>query len=696
MTDFPPLQPPPPAAAAPCDAPQGDGLLPWTGEGPLDRLRTALWVYDIDQCRILWANPPALRLWRAESMAELASRALAGDMSPAVARRLRQYQEDFIRLDASFTELWTLYPRGEPRSLQVSFRGLRLTDGRMAMLCETVDDFAAGAETLRSIEALVHTSVMIALYAADGQILYRNPAARAALPACGTSFGNRFVDAEQHAAFCALVEREGEGRAVVRMRTARGPRWHEVTLRRCHDPATGQPAWLVSEVDVSELKEAERKADFLASHDVLTGLPNRASLHPAFARLREGGGVALMFIDLDGFKHVNDAFGHPVGDRLLVEVARRLRTLLRAEDEVLRLGGDEFLLLLRRHGQPGEVESVAERLREALSLPIETAGQRLQVTPSIGISLCPEHGTDVDELAKRADLALYEAKAAGRDGWCYFAPAMDHRARERHALEAELREALQRGEFELYYQPRLCVRSGRLRGAEALLRWNHPRLGRIAPDRFIGLCEETGLIIPLGRWVLGAAARQQRAWAARGLDLSVSVNISPRQFRDPDFLSGIARLVRDTGCDPRRLELEITESTLMGDDLATLELLTALRAQGFRLSIDDFGTGYSNLAYLQRYPVDSLKIDRSFLAGLETERPIAALVIAMGRLLKVTLVAEGVETQAQLDWLRAQGCEEYQGFLCSPPLPAAAMTALLQAESRALGAMPGLLRRQAS
>jgi EAL domain-containing protein (putative c-di-GMP-specific phosphodiesterase class I) len=303
----------------------------------------------------------------------------------------------------------------------------------------------------------------------------------------------------------------------------------------------------------------------------------------------------------------------------------------------------------------------------------------LRVTPSIGVCLSPEHGDDLDTLMRHADLAMYRAKALGRHQLTWFQAELHTQVRTRLALESELRQALAREEFELFYQPRICVATGRIVGAEALVRWHHPERGLVAPAAFIPACEDMGLIGALGARVLREAARQQVAWRAQGLLLNVSVNLSPRQFVDSNLAASVAAVVKETGCDPTTMELEITESVVLGQDGATLETLHALRALGFRISIDDFGTGYSNLAYLRRYPVDVLKIDRAFVSEIHESQPITGLILGMSRALGLRVVAEGVETDAQLAWLRAQGCDEFQGQLVSMPLPAPAFEALVRA-----------------
>lgn len=649
----------------------------------LGRLACPLWVFDIDESRVHWANAAALDVWQAGSLADLQARPMGADMSASVALRLRQFQQDFERRDCRFAESWTLYPGGQPRTLEVQFSGMRLPDGRMAMLCEVLGEQRVDSRTLRSAEALLHTSVMITLYDLAGRALYRNGAARDAVADPDRCLTHHFADPGDLDSLLAEVARSGEARRQSRVHTADGERWHDVAARSAHDAVTGVDALLLSEVDISELKRTEAHARYLAFHDTLTGLPNRHFVNQHFPqRLHtaqaQGHEAALLFIDLDHFKDVNDALGHAVGDELLVKVADRLRMELQPGDVAARLGGDEFLVLLTASAVKPRAQALGERLLTALSGAIEVDRAEVRVTPTIGGCLSPRDGTDLDTLMRHADLAMYRAKALGRHRLGWFSPEMNIEVRARLALESELRSALVRREFELYYQPRLSVATGQVVGAEALVRWHHPERGLVAPAVFIPACEDIGLIGALGAQVLEEAARQQLAWRAGGLDLHVSVNLSPRQFADPHLLETVAQIVRTTGCDPKALELEITESVLLGHDNSTLNVLRALRDMGFRISIDDFGTGYSNLAYLRRYPVSVLKIDRAFIDEIHEARPITGLILGLSRALGLRVVAEGVETDAQLAWLRNHGCDEYQGNLASVPLPAAAFEALVR------------------
>jgi len=640
----------------------------------IDRLMTPVWIFDIDRSRVVWANKAGLEVWRAETLAELTARDLGKDMSISVAKRLRQYQEDFEKQGAAFSELWTLYPKGEPKTLRVIYSGILLQDGRMAMFCEGLAHHCETPETLRSAEALLHATVMISLYDMAGRPLYRNPAARADVGSDDALLASRFVDQEDDHKIRTSLKQRGEARLVARVRAAAGVRWHEITARECRDAVTGSPAILISEVDVSDLKHTEEKAHFLSLHDVLTGLKNRASVQQEFQTLLDGAGVkgesvGLLFIDIDRFKNINDSLGHAIGDELLIEVARRLEKSVREADVIARGGGDEFVVLLREPSDRESLNAIADRIRDELSKPVQIGPRELQVTASIGISVFPGDGTDIDTLMKSADLALYQAKDTGRNCHRYFSPTMREHAETRLETEWSLRRALEQGEFELFYQPRDSIAENEIVGAEALLRWRHREKGLVGPNQFIALCEETGLIEPIGAWVLETAARQQRAWQDSGHNINVSVNLSPRQFRNESLLPLVRQITAKTGCAPTRMELELTESMLMGNDDKVAKTLQVLSDLGFSISIDDFGTGYSNLAYIQRYPVNSLKIDRSFVSDLKTNSAITELIISMCQLINAKIVAEGVETEEQLAWLKKKRCHEYQGFLFSRAVP---------------------------
>jgi diguanylate cyclase (GGDEF)-like protein len=427
----------------------------------------------------------------------------------------------------------------------------------------------------------------------------------------------------------------------------------------------------------------------LANYDDLTGLPNRAlfrdRLQHAIARARRSGRpFALMFLDIDRFKKINDSLGHEVGDRLLVGIAQALTHCLRDTDSVgvdeagtrgvYRLGGDEFTLLAEELSGTAAVTSIAERVLAALSQPFMVGEHELFISASIGITVFNHDGTDLDGLINQADMAMYRSKELGRDTYCYFDEALNQQARARHALEAQLRHALERHEFVLHYQPKADMATGRVTGVEALLRWQPAGQALVGPDQFIPILEETGLIVAVGAWVFEQACSQMMAWQHNGMrPLSVAVNLSARQFRHRDLIEHIAQVVRTTGFAPALLEVELTESLLIDDTDDVQKILTGLDELGVHIAIDDFGTGQSSLRYLKRFKVDTLKIDRSFVHNTPAEAEnsaIATAVIALGHGLGLRVVAEGVETEAQCEFLRAQGCDELQGYLLSRPLAA--------------------------
>jgi diguanylate cyclase (GGDEF)-like protein len=440
--------------------------------------------------------------------------------------------------------------------------------------------------------------------------------------------------------------------------------------------------------DITERKMHEARIEYLANHDALTDLPNRNLLSDrliqAIAQARRTGQcLATLVIDLDQFKFINDGFGHPVGDALLKEVAARLRAATREGDTVARLGGDEFVIMLPGLGSAADAEIVVRRVLAKFADPFVVEGHELHVTTSIGVSVYPEDGADNDTLLKTADAALYSAKGRGRNGFQFYTRAMGVQVEERAELESALHRALERQEFELHYQPKVDLRSGRVRGVEALIRWRRPEVGLVSPDRFIPLSEETGLILPIGEWVLRTACAQVKAWHAAGYpDLSMAVNVSARQFRQQNMPELVRAVLADTGLAARHLELELTESVLLQDKETVVRALRQLKQIGARLSLDDFGTGYSSLSYLKDFPIDVVKIDRSFVRDVTHSVEGASLtksIIAMARSLNLTTVAEGVETEGQLSFLNSHRCDAIQGYYFSRPLPAHDMAALLGA-----------------
>jgi diguanylate cyclase (GGDEF)-like protein/PAS domain S-box-containing protein len=433
------------------------------------------------------------------------------------------------------------------------------------------------------------------------------------------------------------------------------------------------------ERDEIAAREMTSKLAHLAGHDPLTELPNRLLLrdllpHALASARRHHKRLAVLFLDVDRFKHINDTLGHPLGDELLRTVARELARCVRSSDTVSRQGGDEFVVVLSELEHAEDAAIGAQKIMTALAQPLEFAGHQFHVTVSIGISVFPDDSEDADTLLKNADLALYRAKEQGRDGYQFFESALNTRAIERRLIEAGLRGALDRREFELLYQPKIHLKTGLAVGAEALIRWRHPDKGLLDPARFVPIAEDCGLIVPIGRWVVQEACRQTKAWQNAGLPpLPVSVNVSATEFRARGFVNHIDDVLKQTSLDPRYLELELTETVLMAHVEAATSTLRALKALGVHLAIDDFGTGWSSLSYLNNVPMDALKIDKSFVHGIASDSATARIitaVISMGRSLKYRVIAEGVETPDQLAFLEVENCDEAQGYYFSRPLVA--------------------------
>jgi diguanylate cyclase (GGDEF)-like protein/PAS domain S-box-containing protein len=585
---------------------------------------------------------------------------------------------------------------------------------RLARLRRVAGRLAREAQGLRASEeryrALVqHAADVILVLEADGTVRHASPAVQGVLGhdperLVGTD-GWGLVhpgDAQTAQAFQAeLVRRPGESRTIeLRWQHRDGSvRWLEVKGTNLLQQ-TGVHGLVLNARDITRHKALEQELVQRALHDQLTGLPNRMLFmdrleHALDRSARRGKFVGVLFLDLDRFKLVNDHFGHDRGDQLLVEVTKRLRGCLRRVDTIARIGGDEFTVLLEDVTSAGDGALVAERIIAALRAPFRIDGQEIFVGASIGIALGAQgQGATAQGLLRNADIAMYRAKANGRACFEVFKPSMRETVRGRLKMEAELRRALERGELRLFYQPKVDLRDGRLVGVEALVRWEHPERGMVPPAAFIPVAEETGVILTLGRWVLETACRQAGRWRgalAPGVGPVMAVNLSPRQFRHPRLIEEVGQVLAATGLEAGGLEVEITEGTAMGDADATVRTLEHLKSLGVRLAIDDFGTGYSSLGYLKRFPIDVLKVDRSFVAGLPANPGDAAIVravVGLARALGLQAVAEGVETPAQLDELRAIGCDQGQGYLFGRPMPAEALESVLRGIG-ATQAVPG-------
>jgi len=458
-----------------------------------------------------------------------------------------------------------------------------------------------------------------------------------------------------------------------------------------YQPMTGGGAVVIYE-DVTVRERAEQRARFLATHDDLTGLPNRWTFSEAVsdavkAGHRYGHMFAVMFMDLDRFKNINDTLGHAAGDVLLIETAKRLKACVRKSDVVARIGGDEFVIMLREISDQSQVATVAQKILAAVVQPLTIHDHEYRITASIGISMFPTDALDEESLIKNADAAMYVAKDEGRNGYRFHFQDITSQSIERLMLEASLRGALERNELLLHYQAKQDLSHGGISGVEALLRWQHPEHGLLPPSRFIALAEETGLIVPIGKWVIETACRQNMAWQRQGLPtLRIAVNLSPRQFADPGLLGDIDAALRESAMAPELLELEITESMVMHNVERAMRVLKAIKSLGVMLAIDDFGTGYSSMSLLKKFPIDVLKIDRSFVREITNnseDMAIADAIIALGRALDLTIVAEGVETAEQEAMLRAHNCDQVQGYLISKPVPADEFAAFMASHTLA-------------
>ncbi|HLF12016.1 MAG TPA: EAL domain-containing protein, partial [Gammaproteobacteria bacterium] len=483
---------------------------------------------------------------------------------------------------------------------------------------------------------------------------------------------------------CLLVRRDGVESAI------------EDSAAPIHDRGGTVTGAVMVFHDATTARALSLRMAYLAQHDSLTDLPNRILLDDRLSQAialahRRKRKLAVLFLDGDRFKHVNDSLGHSVGDRLLQSMAQRLLANVRAADTISRQGGDEFVVLLSEvaHGKDAAVS--ADKILAALRVPHRIDQHDLYVTVSIGIATYPDDAIDAQTLLRNADFAMYHAKAIGRDNYQFFQPEMNVRAVERQSLEDGLRHAMERREFELHYQPKMNLETGAIIGVEALIRWRHPEHGLMPPGQFIPIAEECGFIVPIGRWVLREACRQTRAWQDAGLPpMGIAINISTVELRANDFVASVGAILMETGLDPRYLELELTETFLMQDSNSTAKVLRALKDMGLGLALDDFGTGYSSLSYLKRFPIDTLKIDRSFVRDLTTDSDdagIVSAVIGMGKSLHMKVIAEGVETREQLAFLQEQSCPEGQGYYFSQPVVAEKFTELLGGGAAGIAAL---------
>lgn len=591
---------------------------------------------------------------------------------------------------------------GSEVPLEISLSPASIGEERrvIAVVRDVSERVQAEADRLRLVTILDATPDVIAIFTEDGALVHLNPAGRQLL---GMGLhekleGRTMEELLTPAARRILSEKalpttlqQGIWRGELTLQGQGGQEVPVSQLLIAHDGPQDAPLYFSTIArDISERKSHEAELLHRATHDALTGLANRVLFEDRLRQAivhakRDGSLVAVMFIDLDNFKLVNDTMGHAVGDELLCEVARRLDAQLREGDTKARLGGDEFAVILENLHKVEEAASIVGELAKVLQRPIRLKGHDYVVTASMGISLCPINGTDAEALLMQADSAMYEAKAAGRNGYSFYTSDMNQQAAKRLDTERELRQALEQGELRLHYQPIVCSRQERILGCEALLRWQHPQQGLITPERFITVAEESGLIIPIGQWVLEQACCQAQAWRQAGLPLDyVAVNISAKQLRNRGLVTMVNKALAETQLAPSALELELTEGSVLQSADVARNLLGEVRELGVRLVADDFGTGYSSLSYLKLFHFDKIKIDREFVRDLlsdEGDAAIAKATVAMAHAFEAQVVAEGVETQAQADQLKRYGCDLLQGYLFAQPLEASAFEQLLQAQA---------------
>ena len=634
-----------------------------------------IWVFDVDTAHIVWANEAAEELWEAESLEELLDRDLSGDMSSSVRERLLQYLDQF-RNGAMFDESWTLYPNGKPKTIKCRFRGCIKIDGAMAMLCEAREIKEQSHEVLRGSQALLYTGAMVSTYDKNGRCLYANPAALRAFGQKSGQLQDRILNDYALQTLMETAMQGQEGLVISDVMTTRGPRIHEIEARRSMDAVDGVNTLLLTELDITEREHAKRAVERLANQDMLTGLFNRTFLathansyiETAF---EEGQGIFLMLFDLDRFKDVNDTLGHAVGDRLLAEVAERLRSFFPKEAILGRLGGDEFCVLVKSDVRLSDMSKIAGKFVRNLKKPVKIDNHELRIYSSLGIChATADTGPDnFDDLLVRADLAQYEAKNLGGGQVRPYRDALSHQRERFLSIEAELSHALSGNcdDLTLCFQPQVCHETGRATGAEALARLTTRDGKPLGPTDFIPVAEETGLILELGHWVLEQTVEAYMTLPEHMKPYRFSVNVAPTQFHGPELLGQLRRFACKPGFSPDYLELELTESQLHLGDWRFNEKLRKIVDLGYRISIDDFGTGYSNIARLNKHPIQCIKIDRSLICERENKN-LANGVINMGKALKLRVIAEGVETLRQRDWLIEQGCHEHQGFLYAKPL----------------------------
>ena len=610
-------------------------------------------------------------------MEELCARDLSNDMSDKVHLRLRQYLRDCVQNNSTIYDEWTIFPNNTPKTMRMAFSTHMLEDGRAALLIQILDcQVDATPSALHSMQALMHTSTMISVFNEQLELVYANPAARTAFGSCKMSLVDYIAAKDDRTRVIESFKNEGSCSLELLVNTYQGQFWHAVNIQTSPDPENGRPTYLISATDVTEKRRVQQEQMLLAFTDPLTKLPNRLALLDEIKnRINKhpDESFSLLFIDLDRLKVVNDTLGHAVGDSLIVATSKLLKSVTGDGGTVARLGGNEFVFLFS--GTPSDLELTIQRILDLARSPIKVDEYGLRISPTIGVSTFPDNGDSETALLHYATVAMCSAKAHGC-GFQHYNRGMGILNKARLLLETDLVAAIRTNQFELYYQPKVCADTFEILEMEALIRWQHPTRGLISPLEFIPLAEETGLIFDIGEWVIRQALQDQAKWEAIGHRISVAVNVSPKQFISPDFLERLRALLAESDCPPHRLNLEVTESSLITDEAHVQDILTRLSNDGIKVSIDDFGTGYSNLANLHKYPIHYLKIDRAFLKD-NNDTALLTTILEMGKSMNMTVVAEGVETTEQIEWLQAHGCDQLQGYYFSKPVPYTAALELM-------------------
>ncbi len=641
----------------------------------LEQLQTPIWIYDTQKFCIHWANTKGLELWQAESLQELSTRNFRPEMSDAIYTTLSAYLDDFSA-GHTINRWWQLSPKGHSKNVFCRFSGIRLNDGRMAMLCEGLE------EDILEYDLLSSNTTMVSMFdSRHGALVSANPAFANCYGTGIKTFQDLFDDPRTAGGLLQQLATSDQLQMDIEVQTPQGQRWHYMELRLT--PGSLRPGnLLVMQLDISSRKQSELDQRKLADTDALTGLLNRHALLRQLAALAEDSQpFALLYMDLDGFKLINDTFGHSVGDALLELVAQRIRDHGNDHCCLARIGGDEFILAAPVGHMQGDPVAFAARLIDLISRPYQVAGfGNLNIGASVGIALYPRHARDMHDLIAKADTAMYAAKRRGRMRHAVFSPDIHNSVLRRTVVVQCLHKALEQGAFNLHYQPIYNLREGTLPVMEALLRWQDPELGPVGADEAIAAAEESGLIRDLDRWVWQCACTQLRKLQLAGHpDLCMAVNVSGTHVLQDDFIDALTAQVHQAQIEPRHLILELTETAMMMDIEGNIDLFHELKNLGFRLAIDDFGTGYSSLAYLHQLPAETLKIDRSFIARLAEDQHSIRFVRDLAHAQGKQIVAEGVEQDWQYRLLTKLGIHFMQGYLFARPMPAGDLQRLLDA-----------------